>query len=84
MARLTAAALSRFGEHWRIILSEDNTMMGWSLAKRGYLDVLKRRVPLYRLNALGRAGLRISPQGGEKRVIGVDRGVRRYDEQLQR
>ena len=28
-----------------------------SLAKRGYLDVLKRRVPLYRLNDLARAAI---------------------------
>jgi hypothetical protein len=70
MARLTAAALAElahFGEHWRVILSEDNSMLVRSLSKRGYHDVLKRRVPLYRLSALGRDGLRNSPQGKEKK-----------------
>jgi hypothetical protein len=65
MARLTAAVLAepaRSGEQWRVILSEDNTMMVRSLAKRGYLDVLKRHVPLFRLSALGREGLHNSPQ----------------------
>ena len=57
------AKLARFGKHWRGILSEDNSMLGRSLAKRGYPDALKRRVPLYRLSTLGREGLRISPQG---------------------
>ena len=46
--------LARFDEHWRVILAGDNFMLVRSLAKRGYLDVLKRRVPLYRLNDLGR------------------------------
>jgi len=35
-------------------------MLVWELAKRGYLDVLKRRVPLYRLNDLGREALRLT------------------------
>ena len=43
-------ALARFDEHWRVILADDDAMLVWSLAKRGYLEVLKRRVPLYRLN----------------------------------
>ncbi len=30
-----------------------------ALAQRGYLDVLRRRVPLYRLNDLGREALRL-------------------------
>ena len=54
---LTAAEiedLARFDEHWRVILAGDDAMLVRSLAKRGYLDVLKRRVPLYRLNDLGR------------------------------
>jgi len=29
------------------------------MAKRGYLDVLKRRVPLYRLSDLGREALQL-------------------------
>ena len=37
----------------------ENAMLVRSLAKRGYLDVLKRRVPLYRLNDLGRQALRL-------------------------
>ena len=46
--------LARFDEHWRLILAGDDPMLVRSLAKRGYLDVLKRRVPLYRLSDLGR------------------------------
>ncbi len=38
-------------------LAGDNSLLAGSLAKRGYLDVLKRRVPLYRLNDLGRAAI---------------------------
>jgi len=45
--------IDRFDEHWRVILAGDDAMLVRSLAKRGYLDVLKRRVPLYRLNDLG-------------------------------
>ncbi len=52
--------LARFDEHWRVILADDNAMLVRSLAKRGYLDVLKRRVPLYRLNDLGREALRLT------------------------
>lgn len=43
---LTAAeieGLARFDEHWRVILADDNGMLVRSLAKRGYLDVLRRR-----------------------------------------
>ena len=42
---LTAAEieeLARFDEHWRVILAGDNAMLVRSLARRGYLDVLKR------------------------------------------
>ena len=59
---LTAAEieqLARFDEHWRVILDADDAMLVRSLAKRGYLDVLKRRVPLYRLSDLGREALQI-------------------------
>ena len=48
--------LARFDDHWRVILATDDTMLVLSLAKRGYLDVLKRRVPLYRLSGSGRGG----------------------------
>lgn len=57
---LTAAEIeeiARFDEHWRVCLAGDNSLLAGALAKRGYLDVLKRRVPLYRLNDLGREGL---------------------------
>jgi len=50
--------LARFDEHWRVILAGDNAILVWSLAKRGYLDVLKRRVSLYRLNDRSREVLR--------------------------
>ena len=46
--------LARFDEHWRVTLAGDNRLLILDLAKRGYLDVLKRRVPLYRLSDLGR------------------------------
>ena len=42
--------LARWDEHWRVILADDDAMLVRSLAKRGYLEVLKRRVSLYRLN----------------------------------
>ncbi len=53
------AELARFDEHWRVCLAGDNAMLVRSLAKRGYLDVLKRRVPLYRLSDLGREALHL-------------------------
>ncbi len=53
------AQLARFDEHWRVILAGDNRMLAQALAKRGYLDVLRRRVPLYRLNDLGREALHL-------------------------
>ncbi len=40
--------LARWDEHWRVILAADAPLLVRSLAKRGYLDVLRRRVPLYR------------------------------------
>ncbi len=52
--------LARFDEHWRVTLAGDNHLLASSLAQRGYLDVLRRRVPLYRLNDLGREGLRLT------------------------
>ncbi len=57
MTEVEIEELARFDEHWRVILADDNGMLVRSLAKRGYLDVLKRRVPLYRLNDLGREAL---------------------------
>ena len=44
--------LARFDEHWRVCLAGDNRLLVVALAKRGYLEVLKRRVPLYRVSAL--------------------------------
>ncbi len=46
--------LAGFDAHWRVILAYDDAMLVQSLAKRGYLDVLRRRVPLYRLSDLAR------------------------------
>ncbi len=51
------AQLARFDEHWRVLLAGDNRLLAQALAQRGYLDVLKRRVPLYRLNDLGREAI---------------------------
>jgi len=53
------AQLARFDEHWRVILAGDNRLLTQALAQRGYLDVLKRRVPLYRLSDLGRETLHL-------------------------
>ncbi len=53
------AQLARFDEHWRVLLAGDNRLLAQALAKRGYLDVLNRRVPLYRLNDLGREALHL-------------------------
>ncbi len=58
LTALEIAQLVRFDEHWRVILAGDNVLLARSLAKRGYLDVLKRRVPLYRLSDLGREAAR--------------------------
>ena len=51
--------LARFDEHWRVCLAGDNRLLAGVLAKRGYLDVLKRRVTLYRINDQGRDALRL-------------------------
>ena len=51
--------LARFDEHWRVILAADDAMLVRSLAMRGYLEVLKRRVPLFRVSDLGRGALRL-------------------------
>ena len=53
------AQLARFDEHWRVILAGDNRLLAGGLAQRGYLDVLKRRAPLYRLSDLGREALQL-------------------------
>ena len=49
--------LARFDEHWRVILADDDAMLVRALEKRGYLDVLRRRVPLYRPSDLGREAI---------------------------
>ncbi len=57
---LTAAEIgqvARFDEHWRVILATDDPLLVQSLAKRGYLEVMKRRRPLYWLSDLGRKAL---------------------------
>ena len=62
---LTAAEieqLARFDEHWRVLQAGDNAMLVRSLAKRGYLKVMKRRQPdhhppVYWLSDLGRKAL---------------------------
>ncbi len=53
LTALEIEQLARFDEHWRVTLAGDNRLLAQALAKRGYLDVLKRRVPLYRLSDLG-------------------------------
>ena len=57
MADLTVPELeqlARFDQHWRVVLEGDDPLVVWELRKGGYLDVLKRRVPLYRLSEKGR------------------------------
>ncbi len=53
LTALEIEQLARFDEHWRVILADDDVMLVRSLAKRGYFDVLRRRVPLYRPSDLG-------------------------------
>ena len=57
LTALEIEQLARFDEHWRVTLAGDNRLLVSSLAQRGYLDVLKRRVPLYRLSDLGREAI---------------------------
>ena len=59
------AQLARFDGHWRVTLAGDNRLLAQALAlaKRGYLDVLKRRVPLYRLSDLGRQAIAVAGKG---------------------
>ena len=53
LTALEIEQLERFDDHWRVTLAGDNRLLARSLAQHGYLDVLRRRVPLYRLNDLG-------------------------------
>ncbi len=57
LTALEIEQLARFDEHWRVTLAGDNRLLARSLAQRGYLDVLRRRVPLYRLSDLGRRAI---------------------------
>ncbi len=57
LTALEIEQLARFDEHWRVILAGDNRLLAQALAKRGYLDARKRRVPLYRLNDSGREAI---------------------------
>ncbi len=59
LTALEIAQLARFDEHWRVLLAGDNRLLAQALAQRGYLDALKRRVPLYRLSDLGREALQL-------------------------
>ena len=63
LTALEIEQLARFDEHWRVTLAGDNRLLASSLAKRGYLDVLRRRVPLYRLNDLGREAIAEAAEG---------------------
>ena len=57
LTALEIEQLALFDDHWRVTLAGDNRLLASSLAKRDYLDVLRRRVPLYRLNDLGRESI---------------------------
>lgn len=49
--------LARFDEHWRIVLEGDDPLVVWELCKRGYLDILRRRVPHLKLSQKGEEAL---------------------------
>jgi hypothetical protein len=51
--------LARFDQHWRVVLEGDDPLVVWELRKHGYLDVLKRQPPLYRLSEKGREALSV-------------------------
>jgi hypothetical protein len=57
LTALEIEQLARFDEHWRVTLAGDNRLLAQALAQRGYLDVLQRIVPLYRLSDLGRQAI---------------------------
>ena len=63
LTALEIEQLERFDEHWRVTLAGDNRLLASSLAQRGYFDVLKRRVPLYRLSDLGREVIVAAAEG---------------------
>ena len=63
LTALEIEQLARFDEHWRVILADDDAMLVRSLAKRGYFDVLRRRVPLYRPSDLGREAIAEAAEG---------------------
>lgn len=65
LSEVDLAALRRWDGHWRVIQPGDDRGAVWSLHQGGWLDRLKRRVPLYRLSEKGRALL---PEGHEARV----------------
>lgn len=61
MAGLTVAEfeqLARFNEKWRAVLPGDDPLVVWELRKCGYLEILKRRTPLFRLSQDGRDALK--------------------------
>jgi hypothetical protein len=51
--------LARFDEHWRVVLGDDDPLLVWELRKGGYLEVLKRQPPLFRLSEKGREALSV-------------------------
>jgi len=55
--------LARFDEHWRVCLAGNNRLLAMALAKRGYLDVLKRWMPLYRPTWRARLSLIVRQRG---------------------
>ncbi len=63
LTALEIEQLARFDEHWRVILAADDAMLVRSLAQRGYLNVLKRRVPLFRPSNLGREAIAEAAEG---------------------
>ncbi len=63
LTALEIEQLARFDEHWRVTVAGDNRLLARSLAQQGYLDVLRRRVLLYRLSDLGREAIAEAAEG---------------------
>ena len=50
--------LAHFDKHWReAVLDGDDPVRFWELSKRDYLEVLRRTVPLFKLNTKGHEAL---------------------------
>jgi hypothetical protein len=55
--------LAQFDEHWRVVLEGDDPPVVWELCKSGYLEILRRRTPLFKLSQKGRKALQAMRKG---------------------